>query len=182
MNELEEYEVEAIQSHKEAKSSVLGPRTYLIKWKGWPPNRNTWEKADALGNCPLILSNYLKKNRLAPELQTAHPFSFRKAVARPSLSTKLSVHRTSAVAFKRNALTMQPSSSTQSPASKFKLNRKRNRETWKSRVSKSRSSGNTGTSHRERPQRRRQRGEFSWLNQNLAVPDFIDIIPTFATL
>ena len=52
----DQYEVEAIIRHKK----VGNKRMFLIKWKGYPHSDDTWEEESNL-NCPLILSEYLKK-------------------------------------------------------------------------------------------------------------------------
>ena len=50
----EEYEVEAILSHKR-----LGRRyAYLIKWKGYPSSDNSWEPEQNIVNAPELLSLY----------------------------------------------------------------------------------------------------------------------------
>lgn len=54
-----EYEVEAILNHKIKR----GQRTYLIRWKGFPPNYDTWENESNL-KCPEILNMYLKSKGL----------------------------------------------------------------------------------------------------------------------
>lgn len=53
--ECDDYEVEAIVGHKGKK----GNRHFLIRWKGFLPEDDTWEKEANL-NCPKILSEYLK--------------------------------------------------------------------------------------------------------------------------
>lgn len=49
-----EYEVEAILNHKGRK----GQRQYLIRWKNYSPNHDSWEKESNL-NCDAILKEYL---------------------------------------------------------------------------------------------------------------------------
>ena len=31
-------------------------RRYLVKWRGWPDEDNTWEAEDALEGCPDVLA------------------------------------------------------------------------------------------------------------------------------
>lgn len=52
-----EYEVEAILKH----SGKKGKRRFLIRWKGYSPNSDTWEKETNL-NCPQMLKTYLEQN------------------------------------------------------------------------------------------------------------------------
>lgn len=49
--------VEDIISHKRKKSKIL----YLVRWKGYGPESDTWEKPSALENCPNILKKYTDK-------------------------------------------------------------------------------------------------------------------------
>ena len=56
----EEYEVEAILSHK-------GPTTrrlYLTTWKGYPSSENTWEPESNLHHSPTLLKQYKLEHRL----------------------------------------------------------------------------------------------------------------------
>jgi len=50
----EEYEIEAITSHKKWGRGYH----YLIKWKGYPISDNTWEPPSNLKNTREILNNY----------------------------------------------------------------------------------------------------------------------------
>ena len=56
----EEYEVEAIISHK----GSLGHRKYLTAWKGYPSSENTWEPESNLRHAPKILVNYKRTHFL----------------------------------------------------------------------------------------------------------------------
>jgi hypothetical protein len=49
-----EYEVEQIKAHRKRR----GQTEYLVKWKGYDENENTWEPAKHLKNAPLILERY----------------------------------------------------------------------------------------------------------------------------
>lgn len=45
-----EYEVEKILDHAEFKEGTKIVKEYLIKWKGYHPEHNTWEPEGNLGN------------------------------------------------------------------------------------------------------------------------------------
>ena len=53
-----EFEVEKILQHR--TSSNQGPTEYLVKWKGYPDEENTWEPETNLANCRQKLSQYWK--------------------------------------------------------------------------------------------------------------------------
>ena len=55
----EDYEVEAIVAEK----TVSKVSKYLIKWKGWPEDDNTWEEEDALSNCQEILRAWQSRRK-----------------------------------------------------------------------------------------------------------------------
>ena len=50
----EEYEVEAILSHK----GPTAHRLYLTAWKGYPSSENTWEPESNLRHSPTLLKRY----------------------------------------------------------------------------------------------------------------------------
>ena len=54
INGQEEYEVEAILSHKRLGRGY----SYLIKWKGYPSSDNSWEPEQNIVNAPELLSQY----------------------------------------------------------------------------------------------------------------------------
>lgn len=54
-----EFEVEAILNHKETKDG----RKYLVRWKGFGPDGDTWENVHNL-SCPKILNKYLRSLNL----------------------------------------------------------------------------------------------------------------------
>lgn len=58
-----EYEVEAILDKKTVKSKKKGTVTvkYLIRWKGWGEDGDSWEPEDTL-NCPDLIRAFKKKN------------------------------------------------------------------------------------------------------------------------
>jgi len=55
-----EYEVEAILDHKGTKS-----KHFLVKWKGYPSEDNTWEPEVNLQNCHELLMQYKHAHNLA---------------------------------------------------------------------------------------------------------------------
>ena len=60
INNEEEYEVEAILSHKGPKARQL----YLTTWKGYSSAENTWEPESNLRHAPTILSTYKRQHHL----------------------------------------------------------------------------------------------------------------------
>lgn len=76
----EEYEVETILSHRDRSlpNSTHTVREYLIKWKGYTHEHNTWEPAKNLTNCADLLTEYLAR------VQTAEGTRRRRKVQRPS--------------------------------------------------------------------------------------------------
>jgi histone-lysine N-methyltransferase SUV39H len=52
-----EYEVERILDHCEVQNGLH----YLVKWKGWSKESNTWEPEENLTNCKQMLRDYCKK-------------------------------------------------------------------------------------------------------------------------
>lgn len=55
-DENKEYEVEMILDHKKVGN---GPTKYLIKWKGYGEEENTWESKENI-SAPKLLTDYLK--------------------------------------------------------------------------------------------------------------------------
>jgi hypothetical protein len=70
INDEEQYEVKAIQSHRhQGRKKQL---QYLIKWKGYPESDNTWEPADHV-QAPQLIRQYercqessIKANQVQP--------------------------------------------------------------------------------------------------------------------
>lgn len=54
----QEYEVERIVDHRIVQN---GGFHYLVKWRDWPKQYNTWEPEENLTNCKEMLRNYHKK-------------------------------------------------------------------------------------------------------------------------
>lgn len=59
----EEYEVEAVLDSMELTSDMI---VYLVKWKNYDPEYNTWEPVENLGNCSKLLVEFLKNG---PDVQ-----------------------------------------------------------------------------------------------------------------
>ncbi len=60
INDEEEYEVEAILSHRKR----FGVMRYLVKWKGYSSAENSWEPESHLHNAPEILAKYKRRHHL----------------------------------------------------------------------------------------------------------------------
>lgn len=58
-DEPDEWEVEEVVSHKDVGDETF----YLIKWKGWPVEYNTWEPKEHLENAQAMVRKYLKVAR-----------------------------------------------------------------------------------------------------------------------
>ena len=52
--------MERIVDHHIVQNGVL----YLVKWRGWPKESNTWEPEGNLANCKQILQNYHKEHKV----------------------------------------------------------------------------------------------------------------------
>lgn len=78
LERLSYYEVEAIV---DSKVDELGNTMYLVKWKNWPPETNTWEPIKHLStvrslikefhdnnNIPAITGEVVKRKRGRPKL------------------------------------------------------------------------------------------------------------------
>ena len=57
----EEYEVEAILSHRLHKNCET---TYLIKWKGYDSSENSWEPESNLTNAEEELDDYKRRRNI----------------------------------------------------------------------------------------------------------------------
>ena len=69
-----EYEAEAILDFKRVSGK---PYYYLVKWKGYPTSKNTWEPIDHLRNCFGLIEQFRicgkAKERQYPNLRTDNP-------------------------------------------------------------------------------------------------------------
>ena len=59
VDNLPEYEVESILAHRQRTRS--SPLEYLIKWKNYPPEYNTWEPSDNAKHAPIAINAYWHK-------------------------------------------------------------------------------------------------------------------------
>jgi hypothetical protein len=60
-----EYEVEDLLSHELRSQGRTKRLWYLVRWKGYSAEDNTWEPENNLTNCGEILSAYKAKHKLA---------------------------------------------------------------------------------------------------------------------
>jgi histone-lysine N-methyltransferase SUV39H len=82
------YEVESIVDHHKSED---GDILYLLKWKGWPTESNTWEPQENLNNCEQKLKKYHAefKRQLAELTSNGLPTcedveNFKKCVGQPT--------------------------------------------------------------------------------------------------
>ena len=83
-----EYEVEAIRDNavydKESESGQLPGLYYLISWKDFPEEENTWEPASAIQHLRRLVSTFHKKNPDKPTA-TSTPVDTAPLMARPTV-------------------------------------------------------------------------------------------------
>lgn len=60
IDNIQEYEVEAIISHKRFRGKIR----YLVKWKGYPTSENSYQYSTDLKNAKDILDEYKKRKKL----------------------------------------------------------------------------------------------------------------------
>ncbi|WVW85331.1 hypothetical protein I302_107369 [Kwoniella bestiolae CBS 10118] len=53
-----EYEVEAVVDHRQKKGNQAGKYEYLVSWKGYGPEHNTWEPEEHVAHAADIVSRY----------------------------------------------------------------------------------------------------------------------------
>jgi hypothetical protein len=61
-------EVEAIVGHRvlaNSEPSVISH--YLVRWKGWPPEHDTFEPIDAIAGCRKLVDEYRKEQNITSE-------------------------------------------------------------------------------------------------------------------
>ncbi|XP_044737823.1 histone-lysine N-methyltransferase SUV39H2-like isoform X2 [Chrysoperla carnea] len=81
-----EYEVEKIISQEIRKGKLM----FLIKWRGWANEFNTWEPIQHLRNCKGILRDYIRKEY---EKHSGELGQLCKELAPPSTMTKLRLEK-----------------------------------------------------------------------------------------
>ena len=83
-NESGEYKVEAIRDStvyaKESESGHLPGLYYLVSWKGYPEEENTWEPASAVQHLKKLISSFHKDypdkpTTTSPAIDTAPPMA-----------------------------------------------------------------------------------------------------------
>ena len=79
-----QYEVEAIRDNavyaKESESGYLPGLYYLVSWKGYPEEENTWEPASAVKHLRKLISSFYKDHpdkptATSPAIDTAPPMA-----------------------------------------------------------------------------------------------------------
>ena len=106
----EEYEVEAVVAERQRN----GQTEYLLKWKGWPEDDNTWEKEATLVDCPDVLAAWRRRAVLPPPVVSHSSSSSRKRPAQaPQPSRAEEAAASSHVAA---AAPVEPSSCPPAPA------------------------------------------------------------------
>ena len=74
-----EYEVERILSHRDRHLKSGLKRDYLVQWKGYGPEHNTWEPMSHLANAAVLISEYWAYNKRSAEISAARNTKKRKA-------------------------------------------------------------------------------------------------------
>ena len=84
----EEYEVEAIGDSpiyaKESENGHLPGLYYLVSWKGYPEEENTWEPASAVKYLRRLLSTFHKEHS-EKQTATSPPVDMAPPTARPTV-------------------------------------------------------------------------------------------------
>ena len=87
-DEGEEYEVEAIRNSvvyaKESESGQLPGLYYLISWKDFPEEENTWEPASVIQQLRRLVNTFYKENPDQPTA-TSTPVNTAPTTARPTV-------------------------------------------------------------------------------------------------
>ena len=84
----EEYEVKAIWDNavyaNESESGHLPGLYYLVAWKSYPKEENTWEPLSAVQHLKKLISSF-HKNRLEKPIATSPPINSAPPMARPTI-------------------------------------------------------------------------------------------------
>jgi transposase InsO family protein len=64
------YEVEAIVGHRLSSGVKPVVSHYLVRWRGWPPEHDTYEPIDAVVGCRKLIDEYRKANNVECEEAT----------------------------------------------------------------------------------------------------------------
>ena len=84
----EEYEVEAIRDSAvyamESESGYLPGLYYLVAWKGYPEEENTWEPVSAVQHLRKLISSFHKDHPEKPTA-TSPPVNSAPPMARPTV-------------------------------------------------------------------------------------------------
>ncbi len=87
----EEYKVEAIRDievyAKESDSGQLPGLDYLVSWKGYPEEENTWEPASAVLHLRKLISTFHHDHPKKPTA-TSPPIDSAPPMARPTVKPK----------------------------------------------------------------------------------------------
>lgn len=79
-----EYEVGDILQQRQVRHGRKTVTEYLVQWKGYPPEHNTWEPEDNFDNCPDMLKAFWDRMGARPAKRPAK----RKQTASPSAAAK----------------------------------------------------------------------------------------------
>jgi hypothetical protein len=63
MHEVEEFEVEEVRNHRSTEKGL----EFLVKWRGYTEEENTWQTKEDLANAPKVLANYFMRAGIANE-------------------------------------------------------------------------------------------------------------------
>ena len=116
LDDNKEYEVEAIQDNADYTKEVDGhlPRLYyLVVWKGYPEEKNTWEPSSAVMHLRKMVSTFHKDHPEKPTATSAPP-DFAPPMAKQDPAPQTKARATDRTRYKahQNALKRAPSEAT----------------------------------------------------------------------